>query len=319
MKETLERLLHVPIQEVNFDVYGKLPLLLEGLYNIRAFKISGTVVYMINPKEHISLPKLKKHLAKLTDILQGECILYSEGYSRYGISKLVEMGVSFIFGDNNIYLPNLGIRIHEKNKAKLPNVKEFSPFTQKMILIAIYDGWECISGREISEILGVSRMTVNRAFLELEALGIPTIIFQGKSKYFKSSFSRKDLFGLCEEFFINPVKKTIKINSSSQKADIKSGVSALAVYTGINDDSYSTFAVTQEEYRNLKINSTEIADKYEYPCCVIQIHRYMIVRDHVIDPISAILSVPESERDDERIELAIEEIKKGVFDGRWAR
>ncbi len=317
MDEILRRLLHVQVMEQDFDQSGKLPLLLTGLYDIRKCLIGEKTVYLIHPKEHVSLPNLKKHFVKLKKILEGDCVLYGDEYTRYGISKLTEMGIPFIFGDNNIYLPNLGIQIHGKPTAKLPDVSAFSPFTQKMVLTALYQNWTCISGKEIAEKLAVTRMTVNRAFLELEALELPLVTLEGKTKYFKNEFSREELYKRCEDFFLNPVKKTVKLRNIPPNTFVKSGVSALAFYTMLADDRCPSFAVTQEQLRNLELKSADMTSKDENPACILQVHRYLIDKDGVVDPISAILSVPQDDADDARVEQAIEIIKEDVFNGRW--
>ncbi|MDO4280125.1 MAG: HTH domain-containing protein [Peptococcaceae bacterium] len=317
MEGLLENLLHVPVQEKVFDPAEKLPLLFTGLYDIRAFVIGERLVYLIRPKEPLSLTKLKKHFAKLAALLDGDCILYDDGYTRYGISKLVEMGIPFIFGDQNIYLPNLGIQIHEKPRTKLPDVEQFSPFTQKLVLTALYQRWQHISGKEMAEYFGVSRMTVNRALLELEALDLPLVAMEGKTKYLKYAFSRGMLYDLCKDYLINPVKKSIRLRVKPENVSIKSGVSALAAYTLLGDDPYQTFAVTQEQYRQLALNHAELAEKDEVPACIVQIHRYLIENNNIVDPLSAILSLPKDALEDVRIEQAVEEIKEAVFGGRW--
>lgn len=317
MEEFLQKLFHVPVKEQIFDNEDKLPLILTGLYEIRTFIIGQKLVHLIHPKEHVALPNLKKHFSKLTMLLEGDCILYDDGYTRYGISKLTELGIPFIFGDNNIYLPNLGIQIHEKTKTKLPDVERFSHFTQKMILMALYQGWTDISGKDIAEALGVSRMTVNRTLLELEALALPLTSMVGKTKYFKNDFSREELYSMCEKFFVNPVKKTIRMKQIPNGLKIKSGISALAKYTLLGEDAYPTFAVVHNQFHELDLDQDDFLSREEIPACVIQIHRYLIPRDGVIDPISAMLSIPKDELDDARVEQAIAEIKEGVFNGLW--
>lgn len=317
MEEFLKKLLHVSVKEQIFDKFEKLPLLITGLYEIRSFQVGEKLVYLVHPKEYVSLPQLKKHFSKLTKLLDGDCILYDDRYTRYGISRLIEIGVPFIFGDKNIYLPNLGIQIHDKRKAKLPDVEQFSPFTQKLILLALYHSWKYISGKEIAERLGVTRMTVNRALLELEALELPLVMMDGKTKYFKTDLSREELYKICEEYLINPVKKTVRINRLPSDVILLSGVSALADYTLIGEDPYPTFAVDQKQYRELQIKQEDMTPKGEIPACMIQIHRYLIAHGDVVDPVSAMLSVPVNELADVRIQQAIREIKEGVFDGKW--
>lgn len=316
MEKLLANLLHVSVREQEFNK-GMVPLFLTGLYDIKAFDIDNQLIYLVHPKEQVSLPDLKKHLVKLKTLLGENCILYDDGYTRYGIARLIEMGVPFIFGDNNIYLPNFGIRIHEKTSAQLPDAERFSPFTQKLILTALYHGWTYISGKEISEKMQVSRMTVNRALLELEALELPLTEMSGKSRYFKNDLSREEFLKICKEFFISPVKKTLRLMKIPETVCIKSGLSALAAYTMLSDDLIPTYAVNQEQYRNLELGGRDLAPKGELPSCFIQIHRYLIIKDGTVDPVSTVLSVPDEERNDVRIEQAIDMIWDGVYNGRW--
>lgn len=89
----------------------------------------------------------------------------------------------------------------------------------------------------------------------------------------------------------------------------KSGVSALASYTMLADDRCPTFAVNQEQLRSLDLKSTDMTSKDETPACMLQVHRYLIEQNGVVDPISAILSVSKDDADDARVEQAIEVIK----------
>lgn len=316
MEKTLTNLLHVPVREQQLSE-DRIPLFLSGIYEIKAFIVENQTIFLIHPREFVSLPDIKKHMARLRTILGKNCILYGEGYTRYGIGRLIEMGVPFIFGDNNIYLPNLGIRIHEKTGASLPSIERFSPFTQKMILTALYRQWSCISGKEISERMDVSRMTVNRALIELDSLNLPLTEICGKSRYFQNSLSGKELLETCKAYFINPVKKTYRMMAIPKSVHVKSGFSAFAAYTMLNDGPIPTYALTQEQYRKLEIQDKDIAHREDTPSCLIQIHRYLILNNDVIDPISAVLSIPDDDRNDVRVEQAIQTIQQEVCNGKW--
>lgn len=316
-KEVLEHLLHTKILECAFD-QRCLPLLLSGLYGIRCFLIDGKKIYAVQPKEHVALPQLAKHMAQLKRRLQGSCILFDTGYTRYGMRRLVDYGIPFLYTDGNIYLPDMGIRIHESPAAHLPEVERFSPFTQKLVLTALYSGWNHLSGKEISLRMGVSRATANRAFVELEALDLPLVQREGKVNYWNTDLDRKALYNACHAYWCCPVRKTLKLTVLPEDLHIKGGLSALAAYSMLNDDAVPAFAVDQEGYRRLNLPKEAIATRDDQPSCVLQIHRYLIVRDDVIDPVSATLSVPETEQDDPRIEQAKEQIREDVFRGRWS-
>lgn len=314
IENTIANLLHVPVREQQFNK-ELIPLAFTGIYDIRSFMVEDQIIFLVHPREHVPLPDIKKHMAKLRTILGKNCILYGDGYTQYGISRLIEMGVPFIFGDNNIYLPNLGIRIHAKSDTRLPDIEKFSPFTQKLILTALYQQWTNISGKEISEQMKASRMTVNRALIELEALNLPLTEIRGKSRYFRNRFSNAGLLETCKAYFINPVKKTYRMMAIPKSVHVKSSTSALAEYSMLNDGPIPAYAVTQEQYRNLEIQDKDIARREDTPSCLLQIHKYLIANNGVIDPISAVLSIPDEERDDARVEQAINIIQEEVMNG----
>ena len=57
--------------------------------------------------------------------------------------------------------------------------------------------------------------------------------------------------------------------------------------------------------------------KRQIMCLWIHFHRYLIIKDGAVDPVSTVLSVPNEERNDVRIEQAIDMIWDGVYNGRW--
>lgn len=142
MQKILEDLLHVKVEEIAFDYKKKLPLFLQGGYEIRIFNIAGENVLFVRPKEQITFPTLKKHWKQFQELLGLQCVIYNDSYTRYGKERMIELGIPFVFGKDNIYLPTLGVILRKAREAKLPEVENFFPFTQKLVLTAIYHNWE---------------------------------------------------------------------------------------------------------------------------------------------------------------------------------
>lgn len=158
-------------------------------------------------------------------------MIFDDSYTRYGKKRMIEMGIPFVFGNEDIYLPFMGVVLMHKRNTTLPDVEKFSPATQKMVLTAFYERWNMISAKEISNRLQFSRMTAGRCLMELQSLGLPLVEIKGKTKYYVFSGARKMLYELCKPYFINPVAKTYLLKEIPDNVHCLGGISVLAHYS----------------------------------------------------------------------------------------
>lgn len=315
MQKMLSDLLHVDVEECDYDKQKNLPLFLSSSYQIKQIIIADINILFVKPKAPVTFSALKKHWKKFEQLTEMPCVIFDDSYARYGKKRMIEMGIPFVFGDNDIYLPFLGVALSHKRSAALPEVETFSPATQKMILTALYEGWELVPTKEIGERLQFSRMTAGRCLMELQALGLPLTETRGKTKYYVFSGSKKMLYDLCAPCFINPVVRTLVLKEVPDNVRCLGGISALAHYSMLADDKYPTYALSREEYTHLQGKEYELCPQTETPACRLQILRYKIEQDDVIDPLSAVLCVSEQDRKDPRIEDAVETILEDLWNG----
>ena len=98
------------------------------------------------------------------------------------------------------------------------------------------------------------------------------------------------------------------------------GVSVLCELSMLQDNPWQTFAATKAQERALGLaadgRDTGL-DEPEDPACVVQVLRYEPVPAPgcVVDPLSAILSLPADERDDPRVAGEIENVLTRVLGG----
>lgn len=256
---------------------------------------------------------MKKQWGKFISITGLQCVVYGDEYTRYGRDRMIELGIPFFYGKDNMYLPFLGIALGKKKTIPLPDAEKFSSSTQKMILLALYQKWEKLSTKEIGEKIGVSRITAARALTELQALDLPLVRLEGKTKYFRYQGSRRELYQMCRQYFINPVVKSVPLAEIPSEIYRKSGFSALADWSMLEDNVYPTYGVTRQEYRDLELDSYPLQPTTDRPVCVVQVLRYVIEREGYIDPISAILSLSNNEKSDPRTESAANEILEEIL------
>lgn len=307
--QILENLLHVSVQEQKPEA---LPQFLRGMFDVSAYMVEGVTVLFACPKTGMTFATLQKQWGQLCKNTHSQCVLYLQDASRYAKERLIGLGVPFIQGEDNLYLPFLGVALRKRRSGALPNITKLTPVAQKMILLALYENWREVSSREISVRMGVSRMTASRNLLELQSLGLPLVREKKGAKYFSFSGSRMELFELCSRYLCNPVSKTYILEEIPHGVDCLGGRSALSRWSMLPDRSYRTYAVTREECAQLHIAQ-------EQPCglneaaCIVQVVRYKIKEQKTIDPISAVLCVLENEKCTPREEAAMKKMLQEVL------
>ena len=228
LKDVLSSLLHVPVVEKEFVDFDKLPLYLVSDYEIRMFSVLDMDVLFARPRQQFTFAELKKHWGKFVSVTGIQCVICGDEYTRYGRERMIELGIPFFFGKDNMYLPFWGIAFGKRKIVHLPETEMFSPLTQKMIFLAIYEKWKKLSTKEICEKMEVSRITAARILTELQALNLPLVVQEGKTKFFRYQGNRKELYQMCREYLINPVVKKLSLAEIPAGLCRKSGYSAIA-------------------------------------------------------------------------------------------
>lgn len=313
MKETISKLLHLNIEEKALPDLDILPLYLKGGYDIKVYSIAEADVLFIRPRQQITITALDKQRQQLQRLTGLRCVVYGDIYTHYRRERMIELGIPFFYGKDNMYLPFLGVMLGKNKSFQLPEVNKFSASTQKMILTAIYEHWCEVSTLEISERMGMSRATAARCLTELQALDIPVVELRGKTKYYIFEGTGRQLYEMCRTFLQNPIHKSYRLAHIPDEMSCQGGLSAVSRYSMLVDDEYPTFAVTREEFRELEITKYGVLPRTEKPACIVHVLKYKIEKEGLIDPISAVLCLPEQVKDDPRIESAVEEILEAVW------
>ena len=318
MKEILQNLLHIAVEEKDIPVFWQLPLYLKNGYETELLSIGDIEVLFMKPKEQITVTSLYKHWKRFETLTGFPCVVYGDEYTRYTRERMIELGIPFFFGKDNLYLPFLGVVLRKKQRF-LPEIEKFAPITQKMLLLALYEKWQTCSTQKISEKMKVSRATAARCLTELQALNLPLVEMKGKTKYFYYEGNTEELYKMCSDYFQSPIAKIYALTEIPKGISCNGGLTAIARYSLLEDNEYPTFAVTREEFRDLRIGEYQTQPRTERPGCLVQVLRYKIEYSKMIDPVSAILCVPETEKGEARMMGAIEGILEDVFNGNWNR
>ncbi len=123
----------------------------------------------------------------------------------YLVPKMVEKGIPFIWENHQIYLPFM-VLLLQRNEHRKPKSCSFISFlTLKLLLKALYEGWQDVSAVQAAEKLEVSRMSITRCYDEIEASGMSFIKMNGRSRRFFASVDKKAMWEDMHTFLRNPI------------------------------------------------------------------------------------------------------------------
>lgn len=156
---------------------------------------------------------------------------------------MVEEGIPFIWENHQIYLPFMGLLLQRNEHRKPKRCSIISFLTQKLLLKALYEGWQDVSAVQAAEKLEVSRMSITRCYDEIEALGMSFIKMNGRSRRFFASVDKKAMWEDMRPFLRNPIIREFRLEKKPDAEMILGGISALAEYSMLSEERYVTYAV----------------------------------------------------------------------------
>ena len=315
MQEFLRKQLHQNMEIAPYNGSSPMPLYLKNNYELSMIQLSGIKCLLMRPLVKIHIATMKKHYEKMQAVTGLQCILCFKELRTYTYHKLIEMGIPFIQEGRQIYLPFLGMVLVPSalEKKELKAKEKVSFLTQQFLLLAIYRHWNEVSLTQVAAEMSISKMSVSRCFDELESIALSCIKRSGRSRFFIWSEPWQKLWQAARGFLKNPIIKQYKLQESLGRTDLTlAGVSALSVYSLLNEEPYKVYAVDKAMAEKLSLQDKASVPDGEEPVEVFQVMQYVIPfhDGKTIDPLSVFLTLSSEEREDPRIEMAVDEMLK---------
>lgn len=292
-----------------------IPFFLGNSYDFYELSLFEHPCLLMFPKKNIEVTPAtaKKHWEQVQKKWKGLCIYSQPTISSYNRMRLIKHRVPFIISGNQMYLPDLGIDLHEHfRKPYSQTIKSFSPATQTVIIYALLHGsGKGLTPSNLTHQLDYTLMTMTRAFDELQATNIGEVIRQGKERRWYFRESRNELWKQTKSFLRSPVKNRTWL-TQKQKLTI-AGLSALSHFSDLNDPLPPVFAIGPAQWKALKKSGVKEVPSSEEALIELEIWHYnpnLFAKGGLVDPYSLYLSLKESE--DERIEAALEEMMENI-------
>jgi hypothetical protein len=316
LKEFIEKILHQNIELVSYEKPEQLPLMLKSNYELYDMEISGQHCLLARPTKDIGLVELRKQQKRLELLTGMYCVLYLTRLNPYSREKMLEEGIPFVLENSQVYMPFLGVLLSTNETRTIKPCSRVSFLTQKLLLLALYEGWENATVTMAAGHLNVSKMSITRCFDEIESLEIPVLAKKGHIRYICCKENKKSQREILKPFMRSPVIQEFYLEEDISANLIKSGISALSEFSMLEDNSYPTCAITKVQMKEYGIRERKQVPKGEVPGCVVQELGYLIPCNagKVIDPLTTLL-IMETGREDPRVDKALDEMLEGVCYG----
>ena len=116
MKDFIEKTLHQPVEIKPYKEIKRFPLIIQVNYDFYQMEIMKQICILVRPKDNIGLATLRRQQKQIERLTGIYCVLYLKKMNYYSRDKMLEEGISFIFGslsnDGSIFAVNvLGVII----------------------------------------------------------------------------------------------------------------------------------------------------------------------------------------------------------------
>jgi hypothetical protein len=315
INEYLNEILHLEakIEPYETKLLGIPPFLL-GEFEFFTLKVLNTTLLLLcrMSEEAISPAILSKRMAAAASGWDGPVCVGLINVTPHNRMRLIEKGIQFIVPRTQMYLPCLGVDLHERFSLPKERKASLGPSAQMLFLYAQSQKLREMKGKDASEKLKIAPITVSRAFRELESHGLCVRTgIRRKTKYhFEADFAA--LWDKAEAHLADPVKKRVWIDRFPPTSDAyTSGMEALAHYTFIAGDSTRIVAVSQE-IAKIVLAMPEVRQlPYQEPGAVqIEIWKYdpaILAKGKIVDQRSLYLCFRDDK--DDRIQIELERMK----------
>jgi hypothetical protein len=305
----------------------KIPFYLKDAYRLAELTLQlGTqpfsLLLMISVEdEYPGAVTLRKQLRQVEKATDKTVVFIYTSLSASERRSLIGNNFNFIQPGSQLFIPELAMDLREQVRKRRNHqvVSTLLPAAQAMLLGCLQKGWD--SGRlytstAIMGDLRYSRVTLSKVVEQLRMLGIIQDA-QGESATNVYSFDAppEHIFRRAKQWMRSPVRKKVAIDRQLPAGDgvFLAGESALAKYTLLAGPAQPIYGMTRNTFDLLLEGKTfKVADSVDDTRAWIEVWAYpsLKAKSDIADEASLLLSLEDNP--DERVQIALDEIKEDV-------
>lgn len=320
MERLIEREFGIPVAVISCKPPKGLPFYMANGRKFFSIKISGidALLVEIPDTEKFGVIAFEKQLKAYVEAVGEPVAFIFHNLNKVQRDALTKRMIPFLSLPEQIFLPFLGVALSNRfvEQKTLP-LNKMSPMTQVLFLYFIYKAVDKpVFKKKVALELNISQMSVTRASVQLEAMGLIKQEAHGKELWMKATATGQEYYNLARPFLINPLYKTIVTNRTTELMDLtKAGETALSMHSMLNAP---TIPVVAADKRATLIQDLEIVDEKWQPeneLIKVELWKYdpvLFSYDGIVDPISLAASLQDVH--DERVQGELEDYLEGL---RW--
>lgn len=301
----------------------RVPLALTSLYDfytIHLFQQQFTLVVIKETDDDkfikpvpVSAEQLRRHFEMIQKEFGWRCIAVTGYLDTYTRKRFIEKRIPFIVPGKQMYLPELLIDIKEITPVNDFVKPTMAPATQFLLLYHLQrESIEDKIFKELAEKFNYDNMTISRAAFYMHNTGLCEVMGT-RERYIKFKYNKKQLWEMALPHLSTPVKLTEYYSGFPIDSEMKySGFTALAHYTTLNAGPLEYRARKPQKIQYYESVNLVKSNELESNIC-IETWKYdpcYLSEGDSVDRLSLYLSL--RDRNDERIQIALNELLSGV-------
>lgn len=316
----LQEILGVEAVFTPFSSLGRLPLHIAESYEIAKCALMDMELLALQGHGGGPSPAaMAKHAEWLHQKTGLRCLFLLETVGGYKRKRLIGGKIPFLAPGQQLYLPDLGLDLREQFRTPKREHLKISPAAQVVVLACLLrrlDPESEFTGVSLAEQFCYTKMTMTRALDELRQLEL--VECQGERRFARHRFlvTGRELWEKARPVLRSPVKKRVYVVEWFPGCDFKAGESALSEFTIFGNMFPSTWAITSNQWNVIQkepgLHLIPLVSK-DMAHAVFEIWHYdpqILAEKPLVDRISLALSL--AKLDDDRIQIAVDELLKGV-------
>jgi DNA-binding MarR family transcriptional regulator len=269
--------------------------------------------------ERVMPTQIQKNFNHILKYFEMTPVYVSDTIDRFDRKELIQKHIPFIIPEKQLYLPNLGLDLREIYTIRATATQKYMPATQYLFLSLLNTPeLENLTPTQIANKLGYTKMSMVRAFNELENTKIVTLSKAGKEKKMHTNnLTKRELWEKALPYLQSPVQKTLHLlriydMNILEKSFLTAGESALSHLTMLGEPLRPTYAIYNRLWSIMPKDEYEILPHQSDSTIQLQLWSYPPNPDthaNIVDNLSLYLTF----KDDinERIQIEIESLLEG--------
>lgn len=293
-----------------------LPFFIQDAYQLYEMHVaSQSCAVMLERSPDNSPASIKKHIDVVQDKLRVPCVYVCDAITSYNRERLIKHHVPFIVPGNQMYLPFLGVDLREyflKKRSVLDKIEKFSPAAQLTLIYLMLSESTTFRPSELAEGTAYTTMTISRAVDELEKAKLIKSERIGRERVLSVDMEKASLWNKAVPLMQSPIKQKVFLRAGVVDINkyLKSGYSALAHYSSLNNPVHPVIAISNDDWKLLQLKGIKPVEHGEVEVELWQHNPAIFADNGCVNRFLLYLSLKDDK--DERIEITLEEMMEGI-------